>query len=64
MADWPRLLLTTVTFAEQDGGRTRMRLTWVPHQASDAEIACFAAAMDGIGEGRDAGMKPLGELLG
>ncbi len=63
MADWPRVLLTTVTFEEQDGERTRMRLTWVPHQASEAEIACFAAAMDGMGKGWDAGMKLLEELL-
>ncbi len=62
MADWPRVLLTTVTFAE-DGERTRMRLTWVPHEASEGEIACFAAAMDGMGKGWDAGMKLLEELL-
>jgi uncharacterized protein YndB with AHSA1/START domain len=60
--DWPRVLLTTVTF-EEDGARTRLRLTWVPHEASDAEIACFAAAMDGMGKGWDAGMKLLAELL-
>ena len=32
MPDWPRVLLTTVTF-EQEGGKTKMRLTWVPHEA-------------------------------
>jgi uncharacterized protein YndB with AHSA1/START domain len=62
MADWPRVLLTTVTF-EEDGGRTKMRLTWVPHEASEAEIACFAAAMDRMGKGWDAGMKLLAEML-
>jgi uncharacterized protein YndB with AHSA1/START domain len=62
MPDWPRVLLATVTFAEE-GGKTKMRLTWVPHQASEAEIACFAAAMDGLGKGWDAGMKLLAELL-
>ena len=62
MADWPRVLLTTVTF-EEDGGRTKMRLTWVPHEASEAEIACFAAAVDGMGKGWAAGMKLLEELL-
>jgi uncharacterized protein YndB with AHSA1/START domain len=60
--NWPRVLLTTVTL-EQDGGQTKLRLTWVPHEASDAEIACFAAAMDGMGKGWDAGMKLLEELL-
>ena len=62
MADWPRVLLTTVTF-EPDGKRTRVRLTWVPHEASEAEIACFTSAMSGMGKGWDAGMKLLAELL-
>jgi hypothetical protein len=58
----PRVLLTTVTF-EEDGGQTRMRLTWVPHDASEAEIACFAAAMEGMGRGWGAGMDLLVALL-
>lgn len=62
MADWPRVLLTTVTF-EEDGGKTKMRLTWAPHEASEAEIACFAAAMYGMGKGWGAGMELLAELL-
>jgi uncharacterized protein YndB with AHSA1/START domain len=62
MPDWPLVLLTTVTFEEEDG-KTSMRLTWVPHEASDEEIACFAAAMDGMGKGWGAGMELLAELL-
>lgn len=62
MADWPQVLLTTVTF-EDDAGRTRVRLTWVPHEASEAEIACFAAAMGGMDKGWGAGMTLLTELL-
>ena len=62
MADWPRVLLTTVTF-EEEGAQTRMRLTWVPHEASDAETACFAAAMGGMDKGWGAGMELLAELL-
>jgi len=62
MADWPRVLLTTVTFEEADG-RTRLRLTWEPHGSSEAEIACFAAAIDRVGKGWDAGMELLDELL-
>ncbi|MGD2134304.1 MAG: SRPBCC domain-containing protein [Maricaulaceae bacterium] len=60
--DWPRVLLTTVTF-EEDGRRTRMRLTWVPHEASPAEIACFAAAIAGLDQGWGKGMELLEELL-
>jgi hypothetical protein len=62
MADWPRVLLTTVTFKE-DGGQTKLRLIWVPHEASAAEIACFAAAIAGADKGWAAGMKLLAELL-
>jgi uncharacterized protein YndB with AHSA1/START domain len=62
MADWPRVLLTTVTFAA-DGARTRLRLTWVPHEASAAEIACFAAAIGGLDKGWGAGMELLAKLL-
>lgn len=62
MPDWPRVLLTTVTF-EENGGRTKLRLTWVPHQASESEVACFAAAIERIGKGWDAGMELLAKLL-
>lgn len=62
MADWPRVLLTTVTFEEM-GAQTRLRLTWVPHEASEAEIACFAAAMAGLDRGWGSGMDVLAEIL-
>ena len=62
MQDWPRILLTTVTFTEVDG-KTHLRLTWVPHEASEAEIACFGAALAGMDKGWVAGMDLLAELL-
>jgi uncharacterized protein YndB with AHSA1/START domain len=62
MPDWPRTLLTTVTF-DQDGKQTRLRLEWTPHNASAAEIACFAASIEGMGRGWDAGMELLAKLL-
>ena len=62
MADWPKVLLTTVTF-EENAGQTKLRLTWAPHDATDAEIACFAAAIDGLNKGWGAGMELLTELL-
>jgi len=63
MPDWPRVLLTTVTFDEAAGGKTQMRLTWVPHESSEAEIACFAAAMDKMGMGWGKGMELLEQML-
>lgn len=62
MPDWPRSLLTVVTFA-QAGEQTELRLEWSPHEASDAEIACFAAAIGGLGRGWNAGMEVLEKLL-
>ncbi|MGE0022711.1 MAG: SRPBCC domain-containing protein [Hyphomicrobium sp.] len=62
MPDWPRVLMTVITF-EEVGGQTRMRLIWTPHEASEAEIACFAAAVEKMGKGWSAGMKLLEELL-
>lgn len=62
MPDWPRVLLTTVTFEEKDG-QTDVRLTWVPHEASEAEIACFAGAIAGLDKGWGKGMELLAELL-
>jgi uncharacterized protein YndB with AHSA1/START domain len=62
MPDWPRVLLTTVTFvAEAD--RTRLRLIWTPHQASPTEIASFSAAIAGLGKGWGAGMELLAKVL-
>ncbi len=62
MPDWPRVISTTVTF-EDMGSRTKVRLTWVPIEATDAEIACFAGAMDRFGKGWGAGYAILDEML-
>ena len=62
MPDWPRVLLTTVTF-EEVGEGTRMRLTWVPHEASEKEVAGFSAAIANLDKGWGAGMELLTELL-
>ena len=62
MPDWPRVLLTTMTFEEADG-KTSMKLTWVPHEASEAEITCFAEAIAGMDKGWAAGMEIVVEIL-
>lgn len=62
MKDWPRTLLTTVTF-DQSGQQTKLRLTWVPHNATTAEIECFRAAIGGADRGWAAGMELLKQLL-
>ena len=62
MPDWPRVLLTTVTF-EDRGDKTSVRLTQVPLDATDAEIACFAKTMEGMKMGWGGGYKIIDEIL-
>ncbi len=62
MPDWPKTLWTGVTFHEA-AGKTRMVLTWVPHEASEAEIACFRGAVDKLGSGWGAGFGIIAEIL-
>ena len=62
MPDWPRVLLSTVTF-EGEGSSTNVRLTMVPIDATDAEIACFAGAMEGFGKGWGSGFAIMDEMF-
>ena len=62
MSDWPRTLATVVTFTA-DGARTRLKLTWTPHDATAAEVACFAMALKQLDKGWGAGMQLLEKLL-
>ena len=62
MPDWPRVLLTTVTFREE-GEKTHVRLVWTPYEATETEIACFAGAMEGFGSGWGAGFAIMDDIL-
>jgi uncharacterized protein YndB with AHSA1/START domain len=62
MPNWPRVLLTTVTF-EDLGAKTKVRLTQVPLDATEAEIACFAEAMSNMDHGWGGGYKIIDEVL-
>lgn len=48
--DWPLELLTTVTF-EEANDKTELTLTWVPIDATEAQEAAFAGALDGCTSG-------------
>jgi uncharacterized protein YndB with AHSA1/START domain len=60
--DWPKVLLTTVTF-EDAGGGTRVTVTWVPFEATPAEEAEFRAAMDSMTGGWSGSFEVLEEYL-
>ncbi len=62
MPDWPQVLLTTVTF-EDEGGKTNVRLVWVPFEATDAEISCFSGAVSNMGKGWESGFAIMDEIL-
>ena len=62
MPDWPRVLLTTVTF-EDISDKTNVRLSQIPLDATDAEIACFAEMMAGMSGGWGQGYAIMDELL-
>jgi uncharacterized protein YndB with AHSA1/START domain len=46
-ATWPLEMLTTVVF-EDEGGKTKLTLTWVPMNSSAEEIATFENGMAGM----------------
>ena len=62
MVDWPRVVLTTVTF-EDMGDKTNVRLTQVPIEATDAEIACFAKVMARMDKGWASGYAILDKMF-
>lgn len=62
MPDWPRTLWTGVTLREE-AGKTIMTLTWIPYEATEAEIACFAGAAHNLGNGWAAGFDIMGEIV-
>lgn len=62
MPDWPKSLLTTVTF-EDLGTKTNVQLTQIPMDATDAEIACFAKMMAGMDKGWGSGYAIMDELF-
>ncbi len=62
MPDWPSLLLTTVTF-ESKGDKTHVRLSQVPIDATDVEIACFTKAMAGMDNGWGGGYAIMDALF-
>jgi len=62
MADWPKLLLTTVIF-EDMGDKTNVRLSQVPMDATDAEVAFFADAMANMDKGWGSGYAIMDELF-
>ena len=62
MPDWPVTMQMQAEF-EDEGKQTRMIMTWEPFNPSEAEQACFAAAVENLGKGWGMGMSILEDLL-
>jgi len=48
---WPLELLTTITFEEEPGGKTKVTLRWAPLNATAEEQKTFDGAQDGMTQG-------------
>ncbi len=48
---WPLHILSTVEFEEQAPARTKVTVTWLPHEASDAERKAFDEGRDSMRQG-------------
>lgn len=62
MPNWPRVLLTTVTFTDM-GEKTKVRLHQIPVDSTDEENACFAEMMAGMDKGWGSGFEIIAEML-
>jgi len=62
MSDWPKTLLTTVTFTAA-GDQTDVRLSQLPINATGAEITCFTNMMAGMSKGWGGGYAIIDQIL-
>ena len=60
--DWPLEMLSTITFAEQEG-RTTVTVRWVPLNATDAERRTFEAGRASMEQGWSGTMDQLADYL-
>jgi len=47
---WPLQMMSTVTF-EAQGGKTKVTVRWIPHEATEAERKTFEEGRDGMKQG-------------
>jgi uncharacterized protein YndB with AHSA1/START domain len=62
-ATWPLELLTTVTFEEAPGGKTKLTLRWAPINATEEERKTFAVAHDSMQGGWTGTFERLADYL-
>ncbi len=60
--DWPREMLSTITFAESDG-KTTITVEWSPHNATEAERKTFAEGHGSMQQGWSGTFEQLAAYL-
>ena len=61
--DWPEYILSTVEFADL-GGKTKVSIRWIPHEASEAERKVFEAGRPSMTQGWGGTLDQLETYLG
>ncbi len=60
---WPLELLTTFTFEEEPGGKTKLTIRWSPIKATEAEQQTFDAGHDSMQQGWGGTLDQLGAYV-
>jgi uncharacterized protein YndB with AHSA1/START domain len=60
---WPLEMLSTFTFAEEPGGKTKVTIRWSAYKASEEEQKTFDTSHDGMRQGWGGTMDQLADYL-
>ncbi len=60
---WPLEMLSTFTFEEVSGGKTKLTIRWSPHNATEEERKTFDAGRDGMQQGWGGTLEQLEKYL-
>jgi uncharacterized protein YndB with AHSA1/START domain len=60
---WPLEMLSTFTFEDEPGGKTKVTIRWAPHNASEEERKTFDAGQDSMRQGWGGTMEQLANYL-
>lgn len=62
--DWPRYILSTVQFIAEGGKKTRVSISWTPHDATEAERRTFDEGRPSMTQGWGGTLDQLEAYLG
>jgi len=61
--DWPLEMLSTFTFEDLPGGRTRFTVRWTPHNATETETRVFNDSLANMNQGWSGTLEKLESYL-